>query len=428
MGELEDALGLKPGAVVRGDSVTVQLPSASVMVSFVFEEISIRSQKFEAVLTVDAELPGIEKEPPYRQHISASSGSNVNAYRLMLEHYFGNEIEWKRLLPKACQMAQAHYIAASTLVKPEDVSVDTAWWWHVERMFIGNRLNIIFGQGESAKSYLLQSIVESATTQKAWDDRATAGSNWIWLDYENPTAEAFAFRRKRLAAGGLDAMDGAIHWMPGRGIPISDLKPTLMREIKNVNAQGVVVDSLTFGCGGDPREPAIAQTTCNTLNNLGVTVVAIAHVTKDENADQYPFGSILWHLGPHGLTWNLKRVSEEDSDEVVVGWYNRKASDGGRQKSFGVKMTFTGEDGSVTIAGCKLVDTALAPTATIGDRMWKMLESGRLAEKQIAQTLNANQDSVRKAAERMQGKGLLVPQFEGGERFWARSTRRSDDE
>ena len=427
---LRAAIGALPTCEVGADSVIVRLPSGPDMVTFTFEEISIRAQKFDAVLSVDSGMGVYSDDPPYRQHLTCSSGSNVNAFRLMLEHYFGHEIEWKRMLPKACQMAQANYIAASTLVRPEDVAIEKAWWWHVAGLFIGNRLNIVFGQGESAKSYLVQSIVESCagTTNDngatPWEGRQTAGSNWIWLDYENPTAEAFAFRRKRL---GLAPLDGAIHWMPGRGVPIADLKPTLLREIRNVDAQGLIVDSLTFGCGGDPREPAVAQTACNTLNNLGVTVVAIAHVTKDENADQYPFGSILWHLGPHGLTWNLKRVSEEGSDEVVVGWYNRKASDGGRQKSFGTRMLFTGEDGPVTIQSCKLADTALAPTASIGDRIWKMLESGRLGEDQIAEMLKAKPDSVRRTAERMQSGGLLVPSWDGGKRFWGRKSRWEGD-
>lgn len=422
MNDLRDVLGHKPTCEVGDDWAVVRLPSGADVITFTFEEISVRSQKFDAILTVE-----VPTQRPFRQHISAASGSNTNSFRLSLEHYFGKaEYEWGRLMLTACQMAQTAYIEASQLFDPEDVEISDAWAWHMEKMLIKNRLNLIFGQGESAKSYLVEDMVLAMSCGKEWLSRATYQSNWVWLDYENPKPDAFAFRRNRLVLGGADSAQRSVHWMSGRGIPIVDLRQTLKRELSRVNAEGVVVDSLAFACGGDASKQETATAVSNVLNSLGVTVIAIAHVDKQDN-DLYPFGSIFWHNGAHGLIWNVKRVSEEGADSISVGFYNRKASDGGRQKSFAVRMQFHGETGPVNIDPTDLATTpGLERTASIGSRVWALLLNRRAEIAEIASEIDAKDDSVRKACERMLGEGILVRTFADGKVFWARKSVYGD--
>ena len=424
MNDLRDVLGHKPTCEVGDDWAVVRLPSQADMITFTFEEINLRAQKFEAILTVE-----VPTQRPFRQHISAASGSNTNAYRLSLEHYFGKaDYEWGRLMLTACQMAQAAYLDATQLFDPDDVQLGEAWAWHVERMLIKDRLNIVFGQGESAKSYLVEDMVLAMSCGQAWQGRATYQSNWVWLDYENPKPDAFAFRRNRLVLGGADTPEKSVHWMSGRGIPIVDLRQTLKRELSRVNAEGVVVDSLAFACGGDASKQETATAVCNVLNSLGVTVVGIAHVDKADN-DLYPFGSIFWHNGAHGLIWNVKRVSEEGADSIGVGFYNRKASDGGRQRSFAVRMQFQGETGPVNIEPAELASTpGLETTAPIKARVWTLLNNRQLSAMQIAEQLSAKEDTVRKALDALHKDNVVVRIGEGGVVQWARKSVYGDED
>ncbi len=419
--DLAEVMAGDDGVEVEGDSVTVTLSG----VRFMFAEVTLGARKFEAELLVTTPT----HPDPFDSHISASSPSQIDSVRRNLEHFYGTEIDWKRLILKACMKAKDAFVNAPRLVNVDEVVLDEGGLrYALDRLIIADQLNIIYGLSEAAKSLCVQSMIMASTSGSPWLNRDSLPMRWVWLDYENPTVTPFARRRQRLLFGGQDCAPDSIHWVAGRGIPIPEMTKVLRKELLRVGAQGLVVDSLGFGCGGDAIKQEIATATTNAIQNLGVTVIGIGQTNKDEN-ENYPFGSVFWHYAPHGMNWFLKRHSEEGSNELVIGWYNRKASDGGRQKQFGVRLQFDGQDGPITIEPVELTKTALSHTATLRERIWAALDFGkRLSASELAKELDAKEDSVRKQADRMLSDRSLTPSFKDGVKSYARMSKYADED
>jgi len=343
------------------DSVTVN-PDDSIEVvvdgvRMIFRDVVCRTRTFDATLTVfyppeptgDAlKAAMFASESPFEYHIGAKSLSNVTAYRRALQDYYRDEsIAWQRILHEGCRAAEGAFVnrvhsAAPEL--PDDYEYDNRAL--VAGVFPLNRVSMVFGMGETAKSLGLQSVCADASRGVGWVGRATnVRARTLWLDYESESVHDFAERKLWLTHGGHPFAEDSIRWMAARGIPVTEMVDALTREIERFNLNTVVVDSVAYACGGDPSKAENATSFYNALARLPLcTKLLIAHTDKAEN-DRYAFGSIFWHNGLHGTSWFVQ--TQKEQDRITQGWYLRKSSSGPRPHDFAVQMDF--EPDSVTV-------------------------------------------------------------------------------
>lgn len=398
---------------MESGSVTVRLPDGT----FTFDHIAYRHGALDALLSVWRTCPtdpllalDWSADKVFRYHISASSLSNVTAYRRELEKFHGNDIPWGSVLHEAIRQAATDYLGLVQSLDPQ-ATEELIGEDMLAGVFPLNRVSMVFGMGGSGKSLAVESIVCASSTGADWLGRSSAAGNTLWLDYENEDEGDFGRRRQGMALGGTAFYPGSIRWMPGRGVPLPELAETVGREMTAWYCKTLVVDSVMFACGGDPSKAEIATGFYAALSRLPAsTKVLIAHTDKAEN-DKYAFGSVFWHNGVHGCSWFVKGLSEDS--RLNMAWYGRKASNGPRQQDFAVRYDF--EDGAIFMSGGDLValnrETGRLP---VGQRVAEALAAGgAMSIKDLAEAVQAKQDIVRARVNEMRAKGRVVKLEDG---------------
>ena len=137
-------------------------------------------------------------------------------------------------------------------------------------------------------------------------------------------------------------------------MPLSAHIEGLKRLIEETNSCLVVIDSIMPACDGEPEKAASALAFFNSLAQLKVTTLLIAHITKpptegrDDSWKKQPFGSTAWHNMAR-RTWYMEREQITESNVVDVGVYNRKVNDGPRPKDFALQVVFDDPQGAVVV-------------------------------------------------------------------------------
>lgn len=406
-----------PEPELRDDSLTVEIDGAT----FIFRGIQCRARQFDAELEVHRPVPLDPLEaavwnpglPAFRFHISTHSLSNITNFRRAIDSYYGKDLPWEQMIIRACKEAEAIYRAASFVEWPEHAGNLQAISYAVEGMFPEYQVSCLFGMPEAVKSLALQSICHAVSMGWPWLGLPTRQQNVLWLDYENPRVDTFAFRRRRLTMGGHESYPGAIGWMNARGVPLCDQIDAIQREMERMHATMLVVDSLALAAGGDAIEQRVANDFYNAVHKLRCTVVAIAHTNKAED-DRMPFGSVFWNAGLHGRSWFLKR-GEDTEDTRTVGFYGRKVSDGRRLADFGVRFAFEGEDGPITLAAVDIaeINRQTGRTSARERIMGVLMAEGKLAAREIAALTQVPHDQVRSRLSAMAKAGEVAKDAEG---------------
>lgn len=351
--ELASSFGFNvdPVVVMDGDNVTVDLSVGEGRAIFEFSAIEANRKAFDCELAVRMDMPIPGYDVGFSGHLQAASLSNRDQFRLALDKMYGKEFDWMRHLSRAYEMARESFLSASVAIDLDSVEVDFSTRYRLDRTIGEEGVSILFGMGDASKTYQTLSICLSLAGGYYWMDRAPLyQSPVLYLDYEASAAE-HARRKHRLLLGvdwGVGA--GTMQYMPARGIPFVEQVEAVRRELARTGAGVLVVDSAVAACGGDPVKPEPVRAMFNAMNALRVPVIIIAHCTKEGGSD-YPFGSIFWHNLAR-LTWNIQKVSSEDSPNIQTAWFNRKNNNDRKLRSFGVELCFDDPAGAVTLADC----------------------------------------------------------------------------
>lgn len=203
---------------------------------------------------------------------------------------------------------------------------------------------VLFGDGGSGKSYLaLAAAMSVHSGDSLLPFNVIKPQPVLYLDWES-SATTHRLRMERLALG----MDPIIDSLPD----IVYLRCTLslsdhLRQIKALiskHAIGVgVIDSAAAAAGGEPEKAEIALRFFNALRALKLTSLIVAHTTKEDAnkaLSHKPFGSAFWHNEARG-TFEVVRAQDEDSSDIDIGVYHRKANDSMLVKPIGLQLRFT---------------------------------------------------------------------------------------
>ncbi len=429
-GELREMFGIEgdPTVVMDGETVVVQLPALGGKAVFTFDEIEVGRKMFDCELMVMVESPTPGMGGEFSGNLNAASLSNRDQFRLGLDKFFSKDYDWTRLLMQAYNLAKHRFLSESHGIDIEDVPLDFTQRYRVEGLVPEEGVVIPFGMGDSAKTYQILSICMAAAAGVDWLGRPARQSRMVFLDYE-ATDREHRRRWHRLSLGqDVYFPRGAFTYLPARGIAFVEQVAAVRRELSRTNANLLIVDSAVAACGGDPLKPEPVKSMFNAMNALGVPVVLIAHCTK-ENGSETPFGTVFWHNLAR-MTWNIQKVSSEDSPDIQCGWFNKKANNDRKQRSFGVELQFSDPEGPVSVLPYEVTKIPemrqrLPPSTQI----LSALEEGPLDAESLIRRTGLNDKTTRNNLTDLTKSGKLVQIVRGGEkRMWALRSVRDEME
>ncbi len=165
----------------------------------------------------------------------------------------------------------------------------------------------------------------------------------------------------------------------------------------------IVVDSVGLASDGKVSDDDTAIRFHRALNSLPPALCA-AHVPKsslspDAKGDAVgPFGSVFFS-NLCRLTWLVKKQPGASEDVVTVGLFRQKQNEGSRQRPVGLEFTFTTDRIRVRPVDLASVE-GLSSRLPLGDRITHALKRGPLTYLQLAEELDAKQDSIIRAVNR----------------------------
>lgn len=253
---------------------------------------------------------------------------------------------------------------------------------------------IAFGDGATAKSLIGLHIAGTLQSR---------GVNVLYCDWEMDATD-HRMRLERIFGPDMPAVRYVRCTKP-----LAYEVDRIRRIVRDEHTHYAVFDSIAVACGGRPEDAEIATNYARAFRALGIGGLHLAHVSKADGADLKPFGSVFWHNFAR-QTWNTKLESTSaDNARLSVAWIPRKTNVGapngtatGFDITFGPRIDIGGRD--VATVG------ALAIHLPLKERIKQLLGSeGAKTYTEIADALDASEDSVRKATTRADGVFNKIP-------------------
>ena len=181
--------------------------------------------------------------------------------------------------------------------------------------------------------------------------------------------------------------------------PLTAESDRLRRIIREERIDFGIFDSVAFACDGPPEAAETASAYFRALRTLRIGSLNLAHITKAENGDQRPFGSIFWHNHARA-TWYIKRATDTpDSRAVDVALFNRKANTGPARPALGLEVTF--DSNRIEIHRRDVAQMQdFASRLPTWQRMISLLRDGPQTQATVASELNVSGEAIRKAVAR----------------------------
>lgn len=393
-GDIVDAKFSKPVVeYISDDIIAVLVQTELGLVRFQFEDMMYERRVLACELMVIPEL--IEEPIPYQvraENILSVSwrASNVK----MLREFFG-DADWGKALTVACSAARTAFDEARSAQDVAAVEVQAADdSYLIEGVIPDNNTTVVFGDGDSGKTYLAYAMAVSVATGVPILGIPVHRGNVLILDWETDQRTATQ-RLARIAAGaGFDRMPGGIFYLSTSGIPLPEIHRNIKRIIHQNDIRLIVIDSGGPAQGDDPLNPGRTIGFFNTVKRLGCAALIICHTTKGSGDSdvrkEKPFGSVYWHNMPR-RTWYVEADRSGGENVLNVIAVPRKANDGKRGEPLSYTVSFgTAADGPVffTPTNFRRIDSFMA-FMPLTERVWVLLDEvdQPMAQHEIAQAL-----------------------------------------
>jgi hypothetical protein len=305
------------------------------------------------------------------------------------------DVDWVALVEEFCQKvlhadrAGQPAVDLRTLPPPAAEDILQVEGFHLSR----RHPTILFGDGGAAKSYLGLYLAGCL---------AERGIRVLYCDWELAPED----HRVRLERLFWDGMPRILYARCDR--PLVYEADRLRRIVREHDIEFSIYDSVGFACDGPPEAAEVAGRYFRAVRQIGGGSLHTAHISKGDNSDQKPFGSVFWHNMARS-TWYAQLVnSESNSDTLSLGLFNRKANLERLQAPIGFTVTFS--DSRTTFRRADVADSPeLAGQLSVRQRMAALLRKGAMTPDEIAQEINAKAETVNRTARRCKNLFILLP-------------------
>lgn len=332
------------------------------------------------------------------QTIDLVSGESAKRYANVLGSRVLDGDAWFDMITKAQRLTRERYRSGEPSIVLRDVA------WSERPRFLVYPLvedavrTIIFGDGGVSKSLHAMALAATVATGKPIIPGASAPSRSgavVYLDWEDE-AITHAERLAAICAGaGVPVPDNIVYMR--RVGSLHESTREIRREIVRTGAVLAVVDSVGAACGGDPEKSSDVIRAFDAMRALGVAVVAIHHVTKDQKDRTKPFGSV-YSPNLARLTWRLDREPGQPG-EMFVRAQSYKGNNVGELPMLGHRVMFETDEANGRLASVRFTTAppSQLPAAnnSLRNRIGKVLQDGALTADLIAGEIGATVPVVR---------------------------------
>lgn len=309
-------------------------------VHFEFSDFEFTSHAQDCIVYCWVEIPG-QSQDGLKQRINLLSASARADFVRQLANSFGKIANWNLIFSNVCSRITKELEFSYKAKSYSDFEMDKDS--DILSPFLRDKnTTIFFGMGSSGKTLLTLKVglsVAFGTPFLGYKPQVTG--NFMLVDYED-SHQTFFERLSLLAADeGIDPgeLDKRAFRFDPKAMPLFDIKYILKREIAEKNIKLLIIDSAVSAAGGEPESAAVAARLFNSLKFLDVCVLLIAHKTKAEDSDKYPFGSIFFYNEPRNI-WFIKKDQDVGEELNHIGLIHRKCNYAKLSVPIGVKIDF----------------------------------------------------------------------------------------
>lgn len=232
-----------------------------------------------------------------------------NSLRDVAKHCDGYDpdTDWVSMIGQVRSLSKSRYRGGDPLVDLRTVGASPRARYLVEPLMYDGAISQIYGHGETAKSALALIVaVAIASARPVFGFEAEDSGPVIYVDFEDDE-ETHSERLRAICKGAdLDVADVPIYYKRA-STSLKEASRDLRRQVSELGARAVIVDSIGMACGGDPNDAGAIIATLGAARSLGVPVLAIHHLPKDAKDKGTPFGSVYANNEVR-LSWHVEGV------------------------------------------------------------------------------------------------------------------------
>jgi len=320
-------------------------------------------------------------------------------------------LPWREMLEHVCRAGAQALRAGAPVVCMLPVLRTETLRYLIPKLLVRHETNLFYADGGSGKSLLAVAASVAAGSGAGLPGIATPTERVrvLYLDYESCLEEHQDRLAKLMAGAGLAEPPEILYRAMTR--PLADDTAFIRTEISRHRVGLVVLDSLTPGSGAEPDGVDAAVRTLTALRSFsGVTRLALAHMSK-ASAEQRtgatkPFGSVfVWNLARS--IWEIRGSQDEDSDELRVGLFHRKANGSRRLSHPALRFRF--EPDRILLDPIDLAqEPALVVHASLTQQIKAALAGGAMTADDLADRTGASRSSVAAKLRALKARGTVV--------------------
>jgi hypothetical protein len=399
-----------------GYTFTFCHPAVTVTVARLVE----RAGRLEGELTVYAPHNGRDRRVTQVQETLSGSAGRDRITKRLKKLYAEVDVDWYAIIETVCTRTIDLYRDGRPAESLEPQEQDQPAYFICNPLIYDRHPTLLYGPGESGKSFVALYVACLLASGGTSSNLAVApdGHNVLYLDWEMRAPEMRA-RVRQLRAAHPELTKAPLH--RSMHLPLASCTPEIRREIHEKEIGIVIVDSLGPATGGEIERSSDPVAFFNALGSLGCASLLIGHVAKpsDEEKSRTPYGSVYYFNLARSI-WEVRLVSEPESDQRTIALYHRKNNLGRRLPPLGYTLTIT--DAQARFEPCDPTEEPeLARGLSLRERIRRILVDHEARTVQvIADATSADPDSVRRTLNRYKHRDWVSLQSDGKrEGTWA---------
>lgn len=360
-------------------------------------------------------LPGMARHLHQARFNLSSTTSRATLARHLLTKTPDGTLPWEDLLEAFCAAVLRAERRTSPIVRVGRLDFGPEPPDTVERLLPSGMATQLFAPGKTGKGWIAWGMAVAVETGWPFAGLTTQRGHVLYLDWEDNAKRAN--QRVQMVARGMglpEVPELAVKSMNG---PLRHSVNDLARDIDADGFTMLIIDSAqkAIGAGGEYQsyESGAAQM-FEALRLLGddLTILLIDHVNKTdarggrERAQAY--GSVMKTNWVRNV-WEVRKDQDEGARISQLGLYHVDSNHSELYKPFGLLLDFQ-TPGEVHIRQDDMATSdKLSATLSVADRCARALRFGPLALKEIAERVEASQDTCRVTMGRDKGRFLEMP-------------------
>lgn len=292
-------------------------------VEMVLERFIERKEDVSCELAVSSSHP-TKGGTLYRGRLLLMGPSSRRDVRTALERR-DEEPDWGGMLEQACALSLKRYRAGEPVVDLFTIDTSQPSRYLIRPFVFDRALNVIYGDGASAKSVLALAMgLAVASGEAIGSIEAEDTGRALYLDWEDDP-ETHAERLQALCKGAGVVLEADQVLYQRMTASLAEASRDIRKLIVERGVRLVIVDSVGMACGGDPNDAATLMRCMVAARSLAVPVVAIHHIGKDAKDKSKPYGSV-YASNETRSSWLVEKQQDEGSDELRVALTNQKTN------------------------------------------------------------------------------------------------------